>query len=73
MAWVTNVLNNRTERPDGWWIAKGPFLPIAYWQIMFRRSVTLGEDDLVEEFDSDLLPRNGALSALTVSTPSGVY
>lgn len=78
MNWITNVLNDREQRGDGWWIAKAPFFPMQYWLTMFRRSVSLDSDNLDDEMftEAEVMPR-GTLSTLVsglvaVAAASGV-
>lgn len=41
MGWVTNIVGDRIERPDGWWEKSAPLLPLAHWFNKFNRSVSI--------------------------------
>jgi len=47
MGWLRGVLLDRGLRSDGWWEIRAPNLPLAQWQLMFRRAEAAGVSGLV--------------------------
>lgn len=73
MEWVIKVINNRAQRGDGWWVGQAPYFPLQYWITMFKRSISLGIDDLDMSITTETedLP-NMAGGALTLAASSGM-
>lgn len=68
MHWLTQILFDRSNYSEGWWITQGGYRPIAFWLVMFKRTHS-GEPvnlDTIDATEISELPKT-ALSSIAAA------
>lgn len=46
MIWIRRIIDDRNERGDCWWEGRAPYLTLAFWMFLYRKSFFLSPDTL---------------------------